>query len=158
MEIKTKKGIAFKNKHLLKEKKEQVRLHKKTKINSTTIKTIKAISIIWKKIYPLLNLHKNINIMASIRNLKKDIDFLTNEVINDAFLAVGFHGKEVEQKVQKLLEDLVDFHNNLHDKINKAPKGKKNNDRKKYFSEIQQEIKEKYPLFFEQLSQIIANK
>ncbi len=95
--------------------------------------------------------------MASIRNLKKDLDFLTNEVISDAFLAIEFHGDKVEQKVQELLEELVDFHNKLYEKIHNAPSGKKNPERKKYFRTIRKDINEKFPEFFEKLSQIIAN-
>ncbi len=96
--------------------------------------------------------------MASIRNLKKDIDFLTNEVISDSFLAIEFHGEKVKEKIQELLEELVTFHNSLHEKIHNAPSGKKNTERKKYFRAIQKEINEQFPIFFEKLSQIIANK
>ncbi len=96
--------------------------------------------------------------MASIRNLKKDLNFLTQEVINDSFLAVGFHGEKVESKVTELLEEVVDFHNSLYEKILKAPKGKKNPERKKYFLAIREEMNRQYPVFFEKLSNIIANK
>ncbi len=96
--------------------------------------------------------------MASIRNLKKDIDFLTNEVISDAYLAMGFHGEKVEEQVITLLEEVVDFHNHLYEKIQMAPTGKKNPERKKYFQGIRQEINTKFPEFFEKLSKIIAQK
>jgi len=96
--------------------------------------------------------------MANIRNLKKDIDFLTNEVISDAFLALGFHGEKVEDKVSALLEEVVEFHNNCYEKINTAPTGKHNKEAKPYFRAIKTEMDTKYMEFFEKLSQIIANK
>ncbi len=96
--------------------------------------------------------------MASIRDLKKDVNFLTQEVINDAFLAIGLHGNKVESKVTELLEEVVDFHNNIYEKIQQAPTGKKNPKIKKYFRSIREEINKQYPVYFEKLSNIIANK
>lgn len=96
--------------------------------------------------------------MASIRNLKKDIDFLTNEVISDSFLALGFHGDKVGEKVSDLLEEVVDFHNELYDKINAAPSGRKKEGTKKHFNSMRSEMDKKYKEFFEKLSEIIANK
>jgi hypothetical protein len=98
------------------------------------------------------------NIMANIRNLKKDVDFLTNDVISDAFLALGFHGEKVEEKVSALLEEVVDFHNQTYEKINSAPTGRKKSETKPYFRNIRTEMDKKYREFFEKLSEIISNK
>ncbi|MCX7861653.1 MAG: hypothetical protein N2449_01500 [Bacteroidales bacterium] len=96
--------------------------------------------------------------MASIRNLKKDIDYLTNEVVNTAYLAIGIHGEKIEQKVIDLLEEVIDFHNSLYQKIQDAPTGKKNKQAKPYFREIRQAMDEKYPEFFAKLSKIISQQ
>ncbi len=96
--------------------------------------------------------------MASIRNLKKDIDFLTNEVISDAYLAMDFHGEKVKEQVVALLEEVVDFHNYLYEKIQMAPTGKKNPEKKRYFRDIRQEMNTKFPQLFKTLSNIIAQQ
>lgn len=96
--------------------------------------------------------------MANIRNLKKDVDFLTNDVISDAFLALGFHGDKVQDKVSALIEEVVEFHNLTYEKINNAPTGRKKTETKPYFRSIRTEMDKKYREFFEKLSQIISNK
>jgi len=94
--------------------------------------------------------------MASIRNLKKNIKYLTEEIGGNALMILDFHGKEVEDKVIEILNEVEQFHNNMITKINNAPTGKKNPEVKKYFKQINQEIQEKYPYFLEKLSKIIA--
>lgn len=96
--------------------------------------------------------------MASIRNLKKDINFLTNNIISDAFLALRFHGDKIQDKVNALLKEVVEFRNLIFEKINNAPTGRKKTETKPYFRSIRTEMDKKYREFFEKLSEIIANK
>jgi hypothetical protein len=106
----------------------------------------------------LITFAQNYEIMASIRNLKKDIDFLTNEIIGDSFLAVGFHGEKVKTKVNELLENVVELHNDLFDRINKAPTDRKSKEAKAHFHAIRTEIDKKYREMYDKLSGIIAEK
>lgn len=96
--------------------------------------------------------------MANIRSLKKDVNFLTNDIISDAFLALDLHGDKVQDKVNALIEEVVEFHNLTYEKINKAPKGRKKAEIKPYFRSIRTEMDKKYCEFFEKLSEIISNK
>ena len=62
--------------------------------------------------------------MASIRRLKKEIGFLSSQVIGDSidFLQT-FNGKEME--AMAVIDEIVSLHNNTIDKINN-PDGKDN--------------------------------
>ena len=61
--------------------------------------------------------------MASIRNLKKDVDFLVDEVIGDCMLYLHFNkGKNIDE-IEAVLKQTVDLRNGLYDRIN-HPEGK----------------------------------
>jgi hypothetical protein len=62
--------------------------------------------------------------MASIRNLKKEIGFLSSQVIGDSIDFVqAFNGKETE--AMAVIDEVVSIHNHTVDKINN-PDGKDN--------------------------------
>ena len=62
--------------------------------------------------------------MASIRNLKKEIAFLSAQVIGDSIDFVqAFNGKEME--AMAVIDDVVALHNSTVDKVN-SPDGKAN--------------------------------
>jgi hypothetical protein len=58
--------------------------------------------------------------MATIRDLKKDIDYLTNEVINDSLLALEVHGKKVEEQVNNLINEVINLMKLLEKKLMNA--------------------------------------
>lgn len=95
--------------------------------------------------------------MSSIRKLKKDIDFLTNEIINDAFLASSIHGGKIENELNIIFEEVINFRNELFKKINAAPSGRKKEGTKKYFNTLKSEMDNRFKEFFDKLSDIIAN-
>ncbi len=60
--------------------------------------------------------------MASLRLIKKDVDFLVSEVVSDCWMFVYLNpGKKYEEAVS-LIEDAVDLRNKLYDKINHPDK------------------------------------
>jgi hypothetical protein len=62
--------------------------------------------------------------MASIRRLKKEIEFLSSQVIGDSIDFIQtFNGKEME--AMAVVDEIVSLHNNTLDKINN-PDGKDN--------------------------------
>jgi hypothetical protein len=62
--------------------------------------------------------------MASIRQLKKEIEFLSSQLIGDCIDFVQtFNGKELE--AMAVIDEIVVLHNNTVDKINN-PDGKDN--------------------------------
>jgi hypothetical protein len=62
--------------------------------------------------------------MASKKNIKKDIRFLVEQVINDALeLGVVIEKEEDKKSVLEVIVDLVDLHNDLISRVNN-PDGK----------------------------------
>ncbi|MDG5800969.1 hypothetical protein QA597_11420 [Marinilabiliaceae bacterium ANBcel2] len=62
--------------------------------------------------------------MASIRRLKKDINFLTSELVTHAFINNTL-SKMSDEEVKKAVEDAIDFRNEFIDRANN-PDGKDN--------------------------------
>jgi hypothetical protein len=63
--------------------------------------------------------------MASVRELKKDIDYLVYEVISDCFVFSGLHPDIKTDEISALISDAVDFRNDLIARVNN-PDGKDN--------------------------------
>lgn len=61
--------------------------------------------------------------MASIRNLKKDVDFLIDEVIGDCMLYLHFNQGKNKDEIESVLMQSVDLRNGLYTRIN-HPEGK----------------------------------
>ena len=78
--------------------------------------------------------------MASKRDLKKDIQYLTSEVVSECFLFLYFHDKKQHGKITEIIEDTLRFQKAMLAKVN-LPVTK--NERK--------EIRKHYKLIWEQL-------
>jgi hypothetical protein len=63
--------------------------------------------------------------MASVRELKKDIDFLIYEVISDCFVFSGLHPDIKADELSAIISDAIDFRNDLIARVNN-PDGKDN--------------------------------
>jgi hypothetical protein len=63
--------------------------------------------------------------MASIRELKKDIDYLIFEVISDCFVYSGIHPENKSDELSAIISDSVTFRNDLIARVNN-PDGKDN--------------------------------
>jgi hypothetical protein len=63
--------------------------------------------------------------MASVRELKKDIDYLVYEVISDCFVFSNIHPDIKSDELSSIISDAVDFRNDLIARVNN-PDGKDN--------------------------------
>ena len=63
--------------------------------------------------------------MASIRDLKKDIDYLTYEVLADCFAYLEVNPKGKKDEIISIVNDTVDLRNGLIVRVNN-PEGKDN--------------------------------
>jgi hypothetical protein len=63
--------------------------------------------------------------MASVRELKKDIDYLIFEVISDCFVYSGIHPENKSDELSAIISDSVSFRNDLIARVNN-PDGKDN--------------------------------
>jgi hypothetical protein len=56
--------------------------------------------------------------MASIKQLKKDVDNQIFEIISDCFLYSGLHPDHKTEEVSSIIEDAVSLRNDLFNRIN----------------------------------------
>jgi hypothetical protein len=69
--------------------------------------------------------------MASVRELKKDIDYLVFEVISDCFTYSNIHSDNKSDELSTLISDAVEFRNDLIARVNN-PDGKDRGKRPSY--------------------------
>ncbi len=91
--------------------------------------------------------------MATIKNLKKDINFLSDEVIGNCFLQYYFAEENKRKEINKIIEEIVTMRNDLIKKVNNPPKDIDNKEKKSYFRNIQEELIKKANDAFAQLEQ-----
>jgi hypothetical protein len=96
--------------------------------------------------------------MASIRELKKDIDYLVFEVISDCFVYSNVHPDNKTDELTALISDAVEFRNDLIARVNN-PDGKDNPKIvKAYYKTVQKDLLSGVDKLFERLSSISAKK
>ena len=93
--------------------------------------------------------------MASLRMLKKDIDYLIEEVVTDSYLALYFHPDKKDQVVE-IMQNAVNLRNDLFEKAN-SPAEKHNKSLvKKHYAQIRREMFAGVDNLFECLSKVTA--
>ncbi|MDR2585290.1 MAG: hypothetical protein LBC84_03590 [Prevotellaceae bacterium] len=88
--------------------------------------------------------------MASIRNLKKDIDFLVQEVISDCctFMYV-YPDKKREESIQ-IIEDAIELRNKLYAQVNNPQE----NPKREYYKAVNKELLEGVDALFLKISEL----
>lgn len=90
--------------------------------------------------------------MASVRELKKDIDYLIFEVISDCFVYSNIHPENKSDKLTELISDAVEFRNDLIARVNN-PDGKDNPKIiKAYYKAVEKDLLTGVDKLFERLS------
>ena len=56
--------------------------------------------------------------MASVRELKKDIDYQVFEVVSDCLTYANLHKEDNSQKISEIIEDAIDLRNDLIARVN----------------------------------------
>jgi len=96
--------------------------------------------------------------MASLKNLKKDIDYLFFELISDCFLFTSIHSGDKRNQVQDLIEEAVTMRNEFIDRAN-HPDGKDNPALvKTYYTALRKNLLETVDGYFEKLSRITKSE
>ncbi len=96
--------------------------------------------------------------MASIRDLKKDIDYLVFELISDCFTVMSVQPLDKSEELAEVVGDAVKLRNELFSRI-KHPGGKKNHElTKAYYKKIKIDLVEGIDKLFERLSEITKKK
>ncbi|MEG1634897.1 MAG: hypothetical protein RR277_02620 [Rikenellaceae bacterium] len=91
--------------------------------------------------------------MASLKSVKKEIDYLVSAVISDCYTCLILGGKSRES-VLEIIEDAIDERNKFIEKANN-PADKKNKGLvKKHYAALRNEIMEKVDELFVRLSDV----
>jgi hypothetical protein len=96
--------------------------------------------------------------MASVRELKKDIDYLVFEVISDCFTYSNIHSDNKSDELSTLISDAVEFRNDLIARVNN-PDGKDNPKIvKTYYKTVEKDLLTGVDKLFERLSALSSKK
>ena len=96
--------------------------------------------------------------MASIRELKKDIDYLVFEVVSDCLVFSNLHPENESDELSALISDAVEFRNDLIARVNN-PDGKDNPKIvKSYYKTVEKDLITGVDKLFERLSNLSAKK
>jgi hypothetical protein len=96
--------------------------------------------------------------MASVRNLKKDIDYLVFEVISDCFTFSEMNPDVKTDELAALISETVDFRNDMISRVNN-PDGKDNPKIvKAYYKKLEKDLFAGVDQFFTRLSELSSGK
>ena len=96
--------------------------------------------------------------MASVRELKKDIDYLIYEVISDCFVFSGHHHESKSDELSAIISDAVDLRNDLIARVNN-PDGKRNPKiLKTYYKTLKKDLLNGADKLFVRLSELSEKK
>ena len=88
--------------------------------------------------------------MASLRRLKKDIDFLVEEVISDCCTFMYLYPDKKYEEAIQIIQNAVELRNKLYAELNNP----QDNPRKAYFKAINKELLEGVDALFMQVSEL----
>jgi len=91
--------------------------------------------------------------MANLRDIKKEINGLTHEVISDCFLYLYMNKDKNKKEVTGIMKDTIKTRNNLIYKVN-HPDSRDRKMIKKHFGKIRSELVDKMDGHFTKLSKI----
>ncbi|SDB88374.1 hypothetical protein [Williamwhitmania taraxaci] len=95
--------------------------------------------------------------MANIRSIKKDIHFLTDEVVSDCYVYIYLNPGKKTEAAEKIALESEAFRNAAIDKVNNPGKFENAKLRKAYFKGLYEELITEVNKQFEQLSALSKN-
>lgn len=95
--------------------------------------------------------------MASLRDIKKDIDYLVNEVVFDCYLALYFH-EDRKDRIIPVMQDAVDLRNELFEMVNNPAEKHNPSLVKKHYRFIRMQMFERIDGLFNKLSSVVNEK
>ncbi len=95
--------------------------------------------------------------MATLRQIKKDIDYLVNEVVYDCYLALYFH-TEKKDAIVAVMEEAVDARNEFFEMANHPAEKHNKSLVKKHYAFLRNELMDRIDGLFGKLSEIVNEK
>ncbi|HKL90455.1 hypothetical protein J4E06_16545 [Muricauda sp. NFXS6] len=90
--------------------------------------------------------------MPSIRDLKKDVNFVLGDIIEAVYIWEAGSGNKESEEGTVIIDEAIEVYDNLMDKINQ----KKVTDSKNHFRTIRTELEKKATKLVEQLNSLEA--
>lgn len=94
--------------------------------------------------------------MANLRQIKKDIDYLVQEVVYDCYLALHFHPTK-EEAIIGVMEDAVDLRNDLYEMVNNPAEKHNKSLVKKHYAFIKHQTMDRIEGLFDKLGSVIKD-
>ena len=92
--------------------------------------------------------------MASIKNLKKDINYLVDEVIGICLLHQYTRGPEKHEELEKLINEMVEYRDALINKVNNPEISEGKKKLKAYYRALLDELLEKVNNAFDKIKTV----
>ncbi len=90
--------------------------------------------------------------MASLRKLKRDIDYLMDEVVTDSYLSLYFH-PDNRDAIVGVIRDAVDLRNSLYDRANHPIEKKSGSLVRKHYAAVRRDMFDGIDALFVRLSE-----
>ncbi len=92
--------------------------------------------------------------MASLRKIKKDIAFLSGEIISNSYLALYFQGEEATEPLSQVISKSIELHNRIITAINSNPEATNARLTRKYYAAIEKDMMDSTDALFQEISTI----
>lgn len=92
--------------------------------------------------------------MATIRNTKKEIAYLTGEVISNCYLALYFQGEEHQDALATIINNAADLHNELIYRVNHPSEKHNRSLVRKHYKAIENDMITKVDALFQEISNV----
>lgn len=98
--------------------------------------------------------------MASLRVIKKDIQYLVDEVVSDCYMGLYFNqnDKDKEAKIIAIMEEAVELNNTLLQRVNNPAEKHNKSLVKKHYAQIHRDMLETINGLFDKLSDVCSSK
>lgn len=92
--------------------------------------------------------------MGSIRNVKKDIDYLVSEVISDCYTYLYLHADKNKDKVVGIIEEVVNKRNEFFQRVNNPDKNLDKKQTRQHYKAIYNDLLKSIDESFTKLSKL----
>ncbi|MBE0676912.1 MAG: hypothetical protein IH591_19810 [Bacteroidales bacterium] len=92
--------------------------------------------------------------MASVKNLKKDIEYLVFEVVSDSLTFAGLHPGKGTDELSDIIEEAIQLRNDLYARVNNPEKSDDKAVQKEYFKSIRKDLFTGVDGLFDRLSKV----
>ena len=96
--------------------------------------------------------------MASVKNLKKDINFLMTEIISDCQLFILTRPDKKSEEADAIIDDTIELWTQLYEKVNNTDGKHEHKSVIKHYKSIEKDLPEKSHELFERSSSLSSKK